>query len=389
MSYIRKDTGGRRIQPRLPNGKRSSVTFPKGVKAEVVNDYELKLKLEKIDPTLHTGVNPLFIDYATEWLEKVCRVEHSYSYYIRCKNDIRRFLFPEIGGFKLKQLTNFHISQMQRKLREKGYAVQTIANLLSTASSIFKEAVYAGILSNNPVAGIKRLKRQQDEIASWSFVERDRFLEFVRIENYRVFQICAFALCTGLRPMEIRGLCRDCVDFESGFIRVKRQWCTKQNKLVDYTKTRKPRTVPVPRGILDLIRDYKDQPPHVQIFPDFDNSYGIRVIKPLMIKAGVKIVTPHGFRHTFATLFLRKGGNIMDLKELLGHSKLDSTFRYLHHVEGHNQGVTDCLVEEASWISGRPESSNNLIHFQKFGTNLAPSAKNRRQKPISENPVTS
>lgn len=66
-----------------------------------------------------------------------------------------------------------------------------------------------------------------------------------------------------------------------------------------------------------------------QIFPEITNSYGKRVLQPLMKAAEVQCVRMHDLRHSFASHLLMRGRNIMEVKELLGHRKLESTMVYL------------------------------------------------------------
>ena len=54
------------------------------------------------------------------------------------------------------------------------------------------------------------------------------------------------------------------------------------------------------------------------------------MLKRIGAAGGVDNVYPHRFRHTFAITFLRNGGNVFILKELMGHSKLETTMRYVN-----------------------------------------------------------
>ena len=55
----------------------------------------------------------------------------------------------------------------------------------------------------------------------------------------------------------------------------------------------------------------------------------LQLVRRLGTKAGIKGVHPHRFRHTFAVEFLRNGGNVFELQQLLGHSDLEMSRRYV------------------------------------------------------------
>ena len=57
-----------------------------------------------------------------------------------------------------------------------------------------------------------------------------------------------------------------------------------------------------------------------------------QAIKRLAKKAGLNDIEchPHIFRHTFATMFMAKGGNGMVLKDIMGHESVQTTQKYIH-----------------------------------------------------------
>jgi len=67
-----------------------------------------------------------------------------------------------------------------------------------------------------------------------------------------------------------------------------------------------------------------------------------KLISDIGEKAGIEKAYPHRFRHTFATEYIRNGGDSFKLKILLGHSSMEMVERYVHLVKG------DCAEDHAS-----------------------------------------
>ncbi len=69
-----------------------------------------------------------------------------------------------------------------------------------------------------------------------------------------------------------------------------------------------------------------------------------RMVKRAAQKAGIEQnVTPHTLRHTFATRFLEKGGDLATLRDILGHANLATTSRYLHSNAAKMQQMVETL----------------------------------------------
>lgn len=331
-------------------GKRISQVLPEGTPKKTAEDIERRMRLGHIDPLAIRHTIPDFGSFADEWLEKVSAVEHSKSNLKKNRQLVRDHLRPAFGKTLLSEITAQNVVAFQRDLLSKGYASQSIANVIGALSCVCKEAILRGFATFNPTAGIKRLKREQKELMVWSLGERDKFLLQAQQDDYKAFQVAAFALTTGLRPMELRGLLRDAVDFEACMVKVHRQWCTKQNMLVPYTKTRQARVVPVPREILQILADKRSLGMKDQLFPEITNSYGHRYLKPIMRAAGVREIRMHDLRHTFASHLYEECKDLLLVRDILGHRSIATTQVYLHSLSQPPKGSTDCLIRGASFL---------------------------------------
>jgi integrase len=149
--------------------------------------------------------------------------------------------------------------------------------------------------------------------------------------------IVMIGVTLGLRIGEILGLSVE--DFDRGTLHVRRSWCRGHE---GGTKNGKDREIPVPPCLGQALEEYRRElPPSGWLFvgaggkPLSDRNLIQRHIYPIAQELGIPHFSLHSLRHTFSTL----GGNegiipALVVKQLLGHSRLSTTDRYMHDLAG-------------------------------------------------------
>jgi integrase/recombinase XerD len=197
---------------------------------------------------------------------------------------------------------------------------------------------------NSPikVPSINDIQALLDVVSSRTMVDRrDRIL-------------IVFFCKTGLRCAELCNLKLDDVDWRNAEIIIRKG------------KGGKDRIVPVERKVLSGInypslKNYIDNWRYDAgdcVFTTekgkLTPAYIRKRIKQIAKKAGVAWIHPHSFRHFYATNILRSGARVTIVQELLGHSDIGTTARYLHTTESdlrftiHNMPIFDVVRHKDS-----------------------------------------
>ena len=172
---------------------------------------------------------------------------------------------------------------------------------------------------------IPRLKEEERVLETWNAEDVKKFLTYKpeRQGLKRAQLLCLLLLDTGLRIDEALSIKREHINFDNLFIRVT-------------GKGRKERDVPFS---LELRKRLWKSSEKGYIFATRDGlKLGHRNITrdvfTLCREAGVSVKRRllHSFRHTFATTFLRMGGNLFMLQRILGHQSIIVTQKYVHFV---------------------------------------------------------
>lgn len=189
-------------------------------------------------------------------------------------------------------------------------------------SSIFTFLNNEGYIHKNPLASVKKIK--QDSVVKDPFSETE--LELIRraCETKRERALIEFLLSTGCRVGEIPDIKIEDVDF-------------KNNKLIVTGKGSKQRYVFLNEKAMFTLDEYLEErgkPRYGALFLSRWSNQGIgrdyaeQIIREIGKRAGVERCHPHRFRHTTATMALRRGMPLEMVQEMLGHSDIRTTQIY-------------------------------------------------------------
>ena len=220
-------------------------------------------------------------------------------------------------------------------ITELGLAAGSQARIISGLKSFFKYCLLEQIVITDPTALLEapKLKRALPDILSFDeIVTIIEQIDLSTAEGGRNKAILETLYSCGLRVTELVNLRISCLYLDVGFIRV-------------IGKGDKERLVPIGSDAVKYISIYKnDIRVHIKIQTDnedilFLNRRGAKlsrvmvflIIKNLVKKAGIKkIISPHTFRHSFATHLVEGGADLRAVHEMLGHESITTTEIYTH-----------------------------------------------------------
>lgn len=256
-----------------------------------------------------------------------------------------RTWLPMIGAVALDAIDAGTAAKVVNDLEAKGLSAKSIANAHGLLSGMFKTALRAGHVTQNPCEGIRLPRAREHERRDERFLtydEYERLLEHVPAEH-RPF--VAFLFGTGLRWSEATAL--QVRDVRAGakppVVRVTKAWKATpgQRRQIGPPKSAKSRrSVILGDGVLRVVEHLLERPPESLLFATarghaiHHGNWRGRVWAPAVAAAGL---TPpprvHDARHTHASWLLEMGASLEQVQDQLGHESILTTRKVYGHLQ--------------------------------------------------------
>lgn len=258
---------------------------------------------------------------------------HTIDAYMRDLDKFLRYIKDEGLDFLSIRLEDIH--GFSALMYDIGIAPTSLARILSGVRSFYHFLVLSDVLDTNPTELLEFPKKPQhlpDVLAVEEIDAIESVIDLSQQEGQRNKAIVETLFSCGLRVSELVNLKISNLYLDDEFIKVE-------------GKGSKQRLVPISEKAIHELRLYFIDRNQLTIQPEYQDYVFVShrrkkpltrvmvflMIKDLVEKTGIqKTVSPHTFRHSFATSLLEGGANLRAIQAMLGHESIATTQIYTH-----------------------------------------------------------
>lgn len=293
------------------------------------------------------------------------RLERSYTgntldAYVRDLQKLINYLGDE--GIDFRNITLEQLDQFAAQISDLGVAPRSLARILSGVRSFYRFLVLEREIDTDPtelLASPNIGKHLPDVLTTEEVDSIIAAIDPGMREARRDHAIIETLYSCGLRVSELCELLISNLYLDEGYIRV-------------HGKGNKERLVPISQVAIDCLREWLEERAELRIKPGHEDYVFISMrrgtrlsritlfvrIKQLASLAGIqKSISPHTFRHSFATHLLEGGANLRAIQAMLGHESIATTEIYTHIDRSHlREQILEHHPRNISWAA--QESGN-------------------------------
>lgn len=307
-----------------------------------------------------------FEEVADRWLENKKRTVAG-STYKKYETECKKHLLPALGD---KLIKDIEVPTCQLLVYQWSNQLKSYSKLVNDVVSIFDLAIKYKLIHDNPFRQIERPKVDHEKkIRSFTKDEFNIFQKGLREHyestNYKAFAFLFILSHTGLRKGELSALTWDNVDFNKGFLHIKKAVTRDTDNHLIIGKTKNVysvRDVPIGKRTIEVLKKWRLEQRHELRYFNinslkpgqlvFTSQHG-GILSPSKPGKWLKVieeaydlplyVTPHGLRHTYTSLLIENGVPVNKVATVLGHKDASITIKVyndLHPVNDNSIGNT-------------------------------------------------
>lgn len=255
--------------------------------------------------------------------------------------DINQFL-ERFVNYEIKKINKYDLKDWVEALYVNDYKVKTIKRKIAVLKAFFNYLEFDDLIDLNPFRKLKlSLKEPKLLPKTLELQEIKKFLRYLyTLKNEHKYKnTCSYRLLvrdivsieilfsTGIRVSELSNLKLDAINIKTGIIKI-------------FGKGSKERIIQIcDQEVLSLIKEYSklfDIEKEIEgyfLLNRLNKKFSEQSIRLMIQKYQNKIglnkhVTPHMFRHSFATLLLEEGVDVRYIQNMLGHASISTTQIY-------------------------------------------------------------
>ncbi len=329
-------------------GKRRSKKIGSKSAANAVK-REVESRLAKGDMGIVREQCPTVKKYGKQWLESPLR-KWSDGTVLNYESIFKLHLKKHLGSKRLDEIKRRDVKEFIGKLD--GLSSARKRTILAVLSGLFKSALDDEIVQTNPCQDTAEHCGNEAvrDVVALTAAEVQTFLENAAALPIAPYTLFLVAARTGLRISELSALRWADIDLENRFLEVNRSYYHR-TKTYGPPKNKKTRKVDLTPTTVEALRTLQAQRKVVNIDGEdlvfADSSWkplGYYYLRNAIEKIAPKPIRIHSLRHTYATLRIAKGDNLLDVSRQLGHHKVAFTIdKYGHWMPGEHKSQVDEL----------------------------------------------
>lgn len=301
--------------------------------------------------------------YVEQWLPKADCLPITRKGY---EAVLRKHVLPILGEKKISQITRGVVRNMLTELRAKGVGDATIAQCKAALGAAFRPLVEEEAVPRNPTHGVK-VKQHSQPITH--LLEPEEFQRIVGALPQEAALFARFLVTSGCRFGEASELRIHDVNFKTGEVYVQRRVSEigkeynhgQRFLVVDATKSGHKRTLVISSTMLrelelhakkwslgndDLLFSSALVLGRGKLGSHLPRDAWRRKWKEAIEQSGIEwSPRTHDLRHANATLLLKNGVDVHEVKERLGHQSIRTTERYLHRLRSQQSKAAEAVKD--------------------------------------------